>query len=461
MLQMIRRTLKEIQKMVNGYGLAEKFETIIAEGVVIDSREAVAGNLYIPIIGARANGHSFSKNAVKNMGAVATLWQKDQPNIPQNMPVIMVEDTKIALQQLAIAYKNELNMKVIGITGSNGKTSTKDILASVLATTYKVHKTPGNFNSEFGMPLTLLLAPSDTEIVVLEMGMRGLGQIKLLSDMANPDVSVITCIGEAHIAELGSRENISIAKFEITSGLSEDGVFVYHGDEPLLQERIAESNPKFKMIPFGDCASNDYYPTSIDVEGHGMVFTIPQSNLQFNLSVLGKHNVMNTLAAIAVARHFNVTFENIKAGLTQVGMSKMRMEITHAKNGLMIIDDSYNSSPTSVRATLDLLYSLTGYEKKIVVLADMLELGEEKIAYHREIGEYIDPNEIDALLTYGNTARYIAIAANSTAKLEQAQHFNDKLALAKELESLSSAKDVCLIKGSRGMALEDVINALK
>ena len=453
---MIKRTLKQIQEMVNGTGLSTDFYDVVAEGVVIDSRASTSGNLYIPIIGARVNGHAFSHDAVSVKAAAATLWQQDQPDMPTDIPVIVVENTQRALQELSIAYKDALDMKVIGITGSNGKTSTKDILASILATTYKVHKTLGNLNSEFGMPLTLLMAPIDTEIVVLEMGMRGLGQIKLLSDMAKPDVSIITCIGEAHIEDLGSRENISIAKFEITSGLSENGLFVYHGDEPLLRERLAESKTEFKLIPFGDATSNEYYPTSIGVNGNGMVFTIPQTDITFNLSVLGKHNVMNTLAAIAVSRHFDVTFENIKNGLAKVEMSKMRMEISHAKNGMMIIDDTYNSSPTSVRATLDLLYSLTGTGQKIVVLADMLELGEHAVAYHEEIGSYVDPSKIDVLLTYGSLSKHTA----DKSKVKLTRHFDDKLTLAKKLESLSSNKDVCLIKGSRGMALEDVLNEL-
>ena len=449
---MIKRTLKDIQTMVGGSGLEKRFELIIVEGVTIDSRTVTAGNLYIPIIGKQVDGHTFAPLVV-SAGASGILWQKDIPEAPTDVPVIMVEDTLKALQQLAMAYKDALNMKVVGITGSNGKTSTKDILASILATTYKVHKTPGNFNSEFGMPLTLLMAPEESEIVVLEMGMRGLGQIKHLSDMAKPDVSVITCIGEAHIAELGSRENISIAKFEITSGLSDAGLFVYHGDEPLLKKRIQQANPTYKMVTFGDEKTNDYYPTAIDVDGAGMCFKIPQSDLIFNLSVLGKHNVMNALSAIAVARHFNVDFDAIKKGLTQVEMSKMRMAIHYAKNGLMIIDDSYNSSPTSVRATLDLLYSLTGYRKKIVVLADMLELGEETITYHQDIGADIDPDEIDILLTFGPLSQHTANAS----KVSLTQHFSDKTALAKELALLSSEDDVCLIKGSRGMALEDVI----
>ena len=448
---MIKKTLKEIQQMVGGTGLEQRFEDLTVTGVTIDSRTVVAGNLYIPIIGARVDGHEFVKNVVST--AVATLWQQDIPNMPTDIPVITVANTTAALQQLAVAYKNDLAMKVVGITGSNGKTSTKDILASILATKYKVHKTPGNFNSEFGMPLTLLMAPSDTQIAVLEMGMRGLGQIQLLSELAKPDVAMITCIGEAHIEELGSRENISIAKYEITAGLSEAGLFVYHGDEPLLDDRIAEAKPDFNLISFGKRVVNDYYPTSIEVVDNGMTFAINQSELEFHLSVLGKHNVMNAISAIAVARHFNIDFSDIKQGLTNVEMSKMRMDVTHSKNNMMIINDAYNSSPTSVRATLDLLYTLTGYDKKIVVLGDMLELGDSEISYHQEIGAAIDVSQIDAVLTFGPLAKHIC----DCSLVPNSQHFTDKIALAEYLDSISDAKTVCLVKGSRGMALEEVI----
>lgn len=454
---MIKRTLKQIQQMVNGSGLEPQFETIAMEGVVIDSRAVETKNLYIPIIGVKANGHDYVKQAIEN-GAVATFWQQDQPNPPADVPVILVESTKLALQHLAMAYKDEsLNVKIIGITGSNGKTSTKDILASVLATTYKTHKTPGNLNSEFGMPLTLLMAPTDTEIAVLEMGMRGLGEIKLLSDMVKPDATIITCIGEAHIELLGSRENISIAKFEITSGMDESGLFVYHGDEPLLDARIAEAKPAFELMTFGEATSNDYYPESIAVDGEGMVFTINQSDLTFNLSVLGKHNVMNALSAIATARHFGVSFDAIKEGLAQIEMSKMRMEVFQTAGGLTIINDAYNSSPTSVRATLDLLNSLSGYDKKIAVLADMFELGDNKINYHKEVGGMVNPDEIDVLFTIGDLAKNI----HETASLTTKQHFETKAELVDALKAMDQSGTICLIKGSRGMFLEEVVEQLK
>ena len=453
---MIKRTLKEIQEMVKGSGLNAAYEEIVVQGVTINSREVESGNLFIPIIGERVDGHIFAEVAVKQ-GAVATFWQKDHDNVPTEIPVILVENTEKALQQLATGYRNELNFKIVGITGSNGKTSTKDILASILATTFNVHKTQGNFNSEFGMPLTILQATEGTEVAVLEMGMRGIGQIALLSNIARPDACIITNIGEAHIEELGSRENISRAKMEIVAGLKDDGIFVYHGDEPLLMDKVAKLNASYRLETFGDHNTNDYYPTTMKIADGGMVFTIPQVDFEFVLPVLGKHNVMNTLAAIGVAREFGVTYENIKKGLSSLEMTKMRMEIIKADNGFTMINDAYNSSPTSVRATLDLLTSLTGYEKKIVVLADMLELGNDKVAYHEEIGAYIDANEIDYVFTYGPLAKHIALKA----KVANVQAFEDKEVLAEAIRNIATEQDIALIKGSRGMKLEEVIEMLK
>ena len=451
---MIKRTLKQVQEMVSGWGLEPAFEQRMMEGVHIDSRAIDPGNLYIPIIGARVDGHTFTDGAFKN-GASAVLWQEGIEGKPADVPVIYVKDTEKALQQLSSAYRDQLNFKIVGITGSNGKTSTKDILASILSANFNVHKTAGNFNSEFGMPITILRAPEDTDICVLEMGMRGLGQISLLSKIARPDAAIITIIGEAHIEELGSRENISIAKFEITDGLTADGVFVYPGEEPLLTRKAAGLGTK--LLTFGDSTENDYYPTSIGIDGEGMVFTIAQSDETFHLPILGKHNVMNTLSAIAVAKNFGMEFSDIAKGLAGLSMSSMRMELSKAANGMTIINDAYNSSPTSVRATLDLLASLTGYDKKIVVLGDMLELGEHEAAYHQEVGAAIDPQAVDTVLTFGPLANaYLAPAS----RVADTRSFETKDALAQSLENEGLSGVIVLIKGSRGMRLEEVIESL-
>lgn len=440
--------------MVGGHGLAPQFEKVEAAGAHIDSRAIEKGNLYIPIIGARVDGHTFFKSAFDN-GAAAMLWQENIEGAPSDLPLIYVKNTEIALRELATAYRNQLNFKIVGITGSNGKTSTKDILSSMLAAKFSVHKTAGNFNSEFGMPLTILRAPEDTEICVLEMGMRGLGQISLLSKIARPDAAIITNIGEAHIEELGSRENISIAKFEITDGLTEEGIFVYPGEEPLLKPKAAALNKA--LITFGETAANDYYPTALSTLEDGMEFTVSGSEKALYLPILGKHNVMNALAAIAVARRFGMDFDEIQQGLSALEMSKMRMELSKTKSGLTLINDAYNSSPTSVRATLDLLGSLQGYRKKIVVLADMLELGEKEADYHAEIGAAIDPGVVDAVFAFGPLATTHLAAAS---RVQDTRAFQDKETLAQALIQLGRSGDIVLIKGSRGMKLEEVIEKI-
>lgn len=453
---MIRRTLREIQEMVKGSGLRPEFEQLEIAGVNIDSRQIEPGNVYIPILGARVDGHDFLAGARAN-GAAAVLWLQGRAGAPEDFPVIFVADTEKALQGLATAYRDQLNIKIVGITGSNGKTSTKDIMASILGAKFKVHKTAGNFNSEFGMPLTILRAEPEAEVAVLEMGMRGMHQINLLSTIARPDAAIITNIGEAHIEELGSRENISIAKFEIKDGLKDGGIFVYHGDEPLLVSKVVRLKaPNYRIETFGDTSSNDYYPTSMKITETGMSFTIAQSDVVFQLPVLGKHNVMNALAAMAVARDFGMSFEEIQQGMKNLEMTAMRMEVVKAESGFTIINDAYNASPTSVKATLDLLVSLKGYSKKIAVLGDMLELGDREITYHEETGAYLDPAHIDLVLTFGPLAKHLA----AHSKVADTRAFEDKEALAAALKDAAAPDAIALVKGSRGMKLEDVIDQL-
>ncbi|MDQ7862821.1 UDP-N-acetylmuramoyl-tripeptide--D-alanyl-D-alanine ligase [Peribacillus frigoritolerans] len=234
---MIKRTLKQVHEMAEGLNDISPFQSKGINGVTIDSRTVKEGCLFIPLKGEQVDGHQYVKQALAQ-GAVASFWQRDVPNPPDDLPIIIVENTEKALQQLARSYRQELNIKVIGITGSNGKTTTKDMTAALLATTYKVHKTNGNFNNHLGLPLTVLSMAEDTEAAVLEMGMSSRGEIEFLSKMAKPDVAIITNIGESHLLDLGSREEIANAKLEIVEGLAKDGTLIYHGDEPLLRNRI-------------------------------------------------------------------------------------------------------------------------------------------------------------------------------------------------------------------------------
>ncbi|WP_028401271.1 UDP-N-acetylmuramoyl-tripeptide--D-alanyl-D-alanine ligase [Ectobacillus panaciterrae] len=457
---MIRRTLSEVQQMVNGTGLDEKWNDVCIHGVSIDSRKVERGNLYVPIQGERFDGHSFVSSALSN-GAAATLWKRDMPNPPADMPVIFVEDTLQALQQFAQSYRNQLNVKVIGVTGSNGKTSTKDILTSILAEKFKVQKTEGNFNNHIGMPLTILRLKEDTEMAVLEMGMSGFGEIEFLSKLARPDAAIITNIGESHLMELGSRDGIAQAKLEIVTGLQEDGLFVYNGDESLLTNRVSKMNIAAKVVTFGDAFENDYHPTHIEMKATGTEFTINRAPGSFFLAALGKHNVYNSLACMAVAEFFGVSWEQMRTGLAELEMTRMRMEVEKTAGGLTIINDAYNASPTSMRAALAFMKDLNGYGKKIVVLGDMLELGDQEIQFHYEVGQDINSETADYVFAYGELGVHIARGAGENFAAGHVKAYTDKEALAKDLKAIASKEDVVLVKASRGTKLEDVISLIR
>lgn len=458
---MIKRTLKQVEKMINGTGLVERYAEIIVQGVSIDTRKIEKGNLYVPIQGDRFDGHSFVDKAIEN-GAVATLWKKDVQNPPTDIPVIFVEDTLEALQALAKSYRDQLDVKVIGVTGSNGKTSTKDIVTSLLATKFKVQKTEGNFNNHIGLPLTILSLEENTEMAVLEMGMSSLGEIEFLSKLARPNAAIITNIGEAHLMDLGSRDAIAEAKLEIVTGLQNGGVFVYNGDEPLLTNRVPNMNLAAETITFGDARANDYYPTSVTLQATGTYFKMNQDkDTVFYLPVLGKHNVYNTLASMAIAKYFGVTWEEMKQGLVTLQMTGMRMEIVKTNNGLTVINDAYNASPTAMEAAFHLMNGLDGFAKKVVVLGDMLELGDQEVQFHYEVGKLIDPAKISYVFTYGRLGAQIAEGAKINFPKERVKVYDNKEELVKELQTVIDEKDVVLVKASRGMKLEEIITMLK
>lgn len=451
---MIKRSLKQVAEMM---GLDYAGADMEISGISIDSRHISKGNLFVPFRGEHADGHAYVEKAIKS-GAAAALWQKDVPNPPTHLPILLVDDTLEALQHLASAYLKQTYAKVVGITGSNGKTTTKDMTASLLAQKYKVHKTGGNYNNHLGLPLTILAMDEDTEIVILEMGMSGRGEIELLSKLACPDVAVITNVGEAHLLDLGSREAIAEAKLEITAGLKENGVLIYHGDEPLLYNKLKDN--AIETHTFGRANTNDIYAEYIETEGTATVFRTNLYENELELPILGNHNVLNAMAAILVAREFNISVEQITNGLSQLKVTNMRMEMLEGLNGEKIINDAYNASPTSMNAAIELVASLTGFRHKFLVLGDMLELGEEEVQFHEKIGESIPKNEIDKVFTYGQLGKHIAIGAEKAIGKENVYAFEDKSNLVEELKKQAGENDLILVKASRGMKLEEVVQAL-
>ncbi|KJL02455.1 MULTISPECIES: UDP-N-acetylmuramoyl-tripeptide--D-alanyl-D-alanine ligase [Priestia] len=455
---MIKRTLKQLAAMIPGSVFHSGNKAAGIEGVSIDTRTIQQGNLYIPIKGERFNGHTFVDKATEN-GAVATLWNKDEENPPTDISVILVDDTLEALQQLAKSYRHELDIKVVGITGSNGKTTAKDMVKAVLDTTYCVLKTDGNFNNHIGMPLTILRLDETHDIAVLEMGMSSRGEIEFLSNLAEPDVAIITNIGESHLQDLGSRDGIAEAKLEITSGLAPTGQLVYNGDEPLLTSRVV--NPLFETVTFGSSEQNDLYPSAISAEELGTTFTVSrETTYSFFIPVLGKHNVHNALSAIAVGHYFGLDNETIAKGLKELKLTNMRMELVKRTDGLTFINDAYNASPTSVKAAITLMHDLEGYKQKILVLGDMLELGDQEKEFHKEVGEFIQAEKIDYVLTYGPLSVEIEQGAKNNFAEDKVMHFEEKDELVKKLTAITTREDVVLVKASRGMKLEEVISKM-
>jgi UDP-N-acetylmuramoyl-tripeptide--D-alanyl-D-alanine ligase len=475
--------------MCGGTLNSDSFTGLQIAGVTRDSRSVKAGQLYIPLVGERFDGHDFAVFALEG-GAAALLWQPDRP-LPDALagaPVVFVADTLAALQQLASAYRDQLGLKVVGVTGSNGKTTTKDMVASVLSGVFRVHKTEGNLNNHIGLPLTILDLSEDTEAAVLEMGMSGFGEIELLTRIAKPDVAIITNIGDAHLLQLGSREGIARAKLEIASGLRPGGLLLINGDEPLLHQGVASlALPESAVVQtFGLGEGNDWSAAGIQVGAESCTFDV---NVSANaaagaegfdsgagtlggvtIPVPGKHNVSNALAAMAASARLGVPAAKIASGFQGLRLTGMRIQPERAYNGAMLLNDAYNANPTAVRAAIDLVAQLSGYRRKWLVLGDMLELGPREAELHREIGAYVTPEKADAVLTFGplsiNTAGGAAERFGLTDPAEAAgdpavKAFDDKLALVEWLRARLAPDDLVLVKGSRGMRMEEIVHALQ
>lgn len=460
---MIKSNLKEIAVMCKGELPIHVDATIQITGVVTDSRHITQGCLFVPLAGERFDAHDFVAAALE-AGASAVLWSKKGERPPG--PAIIVEDTLVALQNMAASYLASTSAKVIGITGSNGKTTTKDMVYALLSTTYKVHKTQGNFNNHIGMPLTILSMPTESDFIVLEMGMSDRGEIKLLSELAKPEVVIITNIGESHLLQLGSRLEIARAKLEIMTGLRSEGLLVCNGDEPLIQQVLGEAETqkphRLNKMTFGLEHHNDEYPSEMNFAQHSVSFTTHQGGSRtYTLPLLGQHNVINSLAALIVARHYKVSEEKIVQGLQALSLTGMRIEFITCENGIAILNDAYNASPTSMKAALHVLESMKGYHRKVAVLGDMLELGENEGQFHEEIGSVLDQSQIDYLFTLGELGKRIAQGAKKRLDEKKIYAYTDKAELIAKLEQTLSPQDVVLVKASRGMALEQVVEQIK
>jgi UDP-N-acetylmuramoyl-tripeptide--D-alanyl-D-alanine ligase len=425
-------------------------------GLSTDSRQVQSGELFVALRGEKFDGHQFLE-AVARAGAGAAVVMAPV-EAPASLALLQVDDTQSALGAIGRAHRQRFLVPVIGITGSTGKTTTKDLVASVLEQAYPVIKTERNFNNEIGLPLTLLKMQPTTAAAVVEMGMRGLGQIRQLAQIALPTVAVVTNVGISHLELLGSKENIAQAKGELVAELDPTGLAVLNGDDAYV--RSMRKLTKAKTVFYGIDAPNlDYRATAIRRQHSGCTFVarVPGGELTVNLPLPGRHNIMNALAAIAVAKELGLSDPAVQTGLNAPVMTGKRLHIIEY-HGYRIIDDTYNASPTSVRAALEVLGGGPAESRRFAVLADMLELGPESARFHRELGEYAAAIGVDLLMGYGDLAREYVAGFNTVRP--GATHYRCKTDLIAELRGLLQSGDTILVKGSRSMHMEEIVAAL-
>lgn len=445
-------TLKQIADWCGGK-VSARFEHLRVSRMQSDSRKVRSGDLFVALKGAKADGHDFAETAI-NHGAVAALVSRP---ISEKLPSIEVEDTLHAYGEIAAGYRKLTGVKVVGITGSVGKTTTKEMTASVLEAAYHTAKTEGNHNNNLGLPMTIMDMPENTEVAVLEMGMNHSGEMEYLSDIARPDLAIITNIGTMHIEHLGTREGILQAKLEIMRGMPDDGAGVFNGDEPLLWNIRAIG--KHKKYYYGiENHACDVTATDIVELDDGVRFVVHGFGQQFELFVpmLGRHAVYNSLAATTVGLLLGVKPEQIQARFSSFHNTGMRQKI-YVKNGVTIIEDCYNAGPESTEAALDVLAGIKTDGRRIAVLGDMLELGNRSAAEHYRIGR-LAVGKADLLLTYGeHSVRTLTGAITGGMNPKNTDHFDTHEDMAHMLKMRVSEGDVVLFKGSRGMRMEKVL----
>ena len=452
-------TLRQLLEAVNGTLLGD-FDDLDAQAVQVstDSRNITPGCLFIPLEGERFDGHSFIQAALE-AGAAGCLTARERESYLPGRFYIKVRSTQRALWELARYYKGLFPIPFIAVTGSVGKTTTKDMVAAVLGARFRVHKTEGNFNNDIGVPLTLLRLEAQHEVCVVELGMDHAGEIDNLARLVEPDMALITNIGDAHIENLGSRENIFKAKCEIFPHLKRDGLAVLNGDDPLLAS--LEGTLAQRTVFVGEGEGLDYTARDLSSDGAGHLFCrvkTPRSQFEANIPALGSHMIYPTLMAAAVAEALGMAPDEIIRGIGAFLPTKMRMNIVRCKGDIVILNDAYNANPQSMRAAAAVLGDAQG-RRKVAVVGDMKELGPGSEQFHRAVGGYFAQSGADRLIAIGELARFMAEGAQE-AGLDQADYFPTLDAARNALSREVRAGVTILVKASRSMAFEKIVDFL-
>lgn len=448
-------TVRELTEVLGGTLLCGEGETEIAT-LSFDSRQIGNRTLYVPLPGEHVDGHQFICSAFQN-GAVATLTAKGEIVEP-GKPHIQVKDCKAALQLAGAYFRKKKSLPIIGITGSVGKTTTRSLVAEALSAGKTVFQTRGNLNSQIGVPVMLSEITEET-IAVLEMGISEFGEMERLTRMVHPDLAIITCIGVAHIQQLGSQENICKEKMAITLGMNSNRILLLNGEDPFL--RACRNSVKNVVLFYGTTSDCDFYAKDIRiVEGKTVFHAVClEEEVEVTLSMPGKHNILNAMAALAVCKLYQVPLKQAAEKLGQFGGVPMRQQILVTKK-YTIIDDTYNANPDSMRAGIQVLMEFPREGRKVAVLGDMLELGEREKQYHQEIGYFAAHAGVDFLFTVGNLTPYMNKAAQMEGKGIQVKHFENNIQVSEYLKEFLLPEDVVLLKGSRGMALDQIVKEL-
>ncbi|WP_308652574.1 UDP-N-acetylmuramoyl-tripeptide--D-alanyl-D-alanine ligase [uncultured Anaerococcus sp.] len=455
---MIEKTLGQIAQMIGGQISDEKFADIKIKGISTDSRTIDPGELYIPLVGEVFDGRIFIKECESKGAKAFFIDDPAKINKTVSIPYIRVEDTKKALQDLAAAYRDQLTCKVIAITGSNGKTTTKDLLHKVLSEKYKTQKTCGNLNNDIGVPKTVLSLDTDTEVAIIELGTDNFGDISLTSQMVKPHISMITNIGDSHLHNLKSRSGILKAKLEILEGMDDDGIFIYNIDDPTMEKEVPTYEIKQKVLSFG---TSDKATFRINFEKSGPAnIRFSHGDDHYQVPLMGQHNIYNAAAVVMISQMLGLDKKTIDDGFAKATSSQNRTELLEF-DGFDVLDDSYKSNPQSLLAGLETAYMLQGYKRKIVCLADMLELGEDELELHRQVGSKIDSKKIDFCLFYGPLAKEMYEASLENFPPNRSLYFEHKDELIEKLKSLVIGASLVFVKGSHGMHMEEIIEAIK
>lgn len=446
----------EVAAAVNGVQKGGKKDALL-KGVSTDTRHLKAGELFIALKGNNFDGHDFVPRALE-LGAAGVLISREIGALPEGLLVVQVEDTLEALGMLARYYREKLPAEVIAVTGTNGKTTTKEILHHLLSPTFRMVSSPGNFNNSIGVPLSLFQLEPYHELAVVEMGTSAPGEIRRLSCIARPDIGVLTNISEAHLEGLGSMEGVAASKAELLEGISPDGALVFNSDNLWCQ--VIAKGFSGRRISFGIYERADIKGEQIKKEGGGLTFTVNRQHKVW-LPTLGLHNVYNALAALAVGYCLGLNIGSLSQGLRDFSPPPMRME-RHRTGGITIINDAYNANPRSVDAALAEYSRLEVSGRKFFICGDMAELGSETPRFHHDLGQRIAKSGVDFLLLVGRHAHFVAQAARAEGMPEE------RVLLCDSHEALYHSAvlklkegDSVLLKGSRCMRLEEVCEQLK